>query len=329
MELTNENLSSEPAALETAALAATQTEVARMETLVSEKPSAKRFDFRHPTFLSSAEWRKLRIELDEFVEYVAAVLSTYLRLDFTLQLSRLDTVTFTEFITTLPPATHLTLFKLEPLRGISLLEVRPDIGPAIVDRLLGGPGQPVNLERNLTEMEVALMDQFVQIVLDEWCKQWRQHQELRSEILGHENNPRFLQSSSGDTILLAATLEARMGDCVGQLQLAFPYSTLEPMIKKLAPIPAAASLPPAPQPASSSKWTGLLNDIPLSFTARWPAFKTTTRELLGLKLGEILELKPEGAERIEICIGNQVKFRGRLGARQNKRAIQVTEICKL
>jgi flagellar motor switch protein FliM len=198
-----------------------------------------------------------------------------------------------------------------------------------VDRLLGGPGQPVNLERNLTEMEVALMDQFVQIVLDEWCKQWRPHQELRSEILGHENNPRFLQSSSGDTILVAATLEARMGDCLGQLQLAFPYSTLEPMIKKLAPIPPAASLPPPPQPPSSSKWTGLLNDIPLSFNARWPAFKTTTRELLGLKVGEILELKPEGAERIEICIGHQVKFRGRLGARHDKRAIQVTEICKL
>ena len=29
---------------------------------------AQRFDFRHPVFLSSAEWRKLRMEVDEFVE---------------------------------------------------------------------------------------------------------------------------------------------------------------------------------------------------------------------------------------------------------------------
>jgi flagellar motor switch protein FliM len=304
---------------------------------VTSKPTApagkslQRFDFRHPTFLSSAEWRRLRMEIDEFVESLAAVLSTYLRLDFTFQLSRLDTVTFSEFVGALPPATHLSLVKIEPLRGISLVEVRPDIGFGIVDRLLGGPGNPVSLERNLTEMEVALMDQFVQIVLDEWCKQWFKYQELRTEILGHENNPKFLQSSSGDTILLAATLQTRMGECLGQIQLAFPYTTLEPVIKKLTlanPAPAAAPVP-TPPPASTSRTNALLNDIPLTFTARWPIFKTTTRELLGLKVGEMLELRPEGAEKIELCIGNQVKFRGRLGARQNKRAVQVTEICKL
>jgi flagellar motor switch protein FliM len=332
MEAANENQSSESGGAETQPRVEERPEAVRNEAAPSAAKGHKRFDFRHPTFLSSSEWRKLRMELDEFVESVAAVLSTYLRLDFTMQLSRLDTVTFSEFVGALPPATHLTMVKFEPLRGISLLEVRPNIGFGIVDRLLGGPGKPVTLERNLTEMEVALMDQFVQIILDEWCKQWLKYQELRAEILGHENNPKFLQSSSGDTILLAATLETRMGECLGQLQLAFPYSSLEPVIKKLTqatPMPAAPPATPVAQAASASRTSALLNDIPLTFMARWPVFKTTTRELIDLKVGEILELKPEGAEKIELCIGNQVKFRGRLGARQNKRAVQITEICKL
>src|SRR3954468_17892648 len=222
--------------------------------------AAKPFDFRHPVFLSSAEWRKLRIELDEFVESIGALLSTYLRLEFGLQIGKLHTVSFNEFTSTVPTPTQLALFKLEPMRGISILEIRPLIGTAIVDRLLGGPGQPINPPRNLSEMEIALLDQVVQVFLTEWSKQWRKVQELRAEILGHENNPKFLQSSSGDTIMLVATLEARMGECVDQIQLAFPYSTLEPLVKKLAQSAGPANQGATQAPVIPSiKWNRALD----------------------------------------------------------------------
>ncbi len=298
-------------------------------TAANSTAAAKPFDFRHPVFLSSAEWRKLRIELDEFVESIGALLSTYLRLEFGLQIGRLQTVSFNEFTGTVPSPTQLALFKLEPMRGISILEIRPLIGSAIVDRLLGGPGQPINPLRNLSEMEVALLDQVVQVLLNEWTKQWGKVQDLRAEILGHENNPKFLQSSSGDTIMLVATLEARMGECVDQIQLAFPYSTLEPLVKKLAQsaAPSAAAAAQA-SGAPAMKWNRTLDDVPITVSAQWPAMKITTRALLALKPGEVLELNPELSEKIEIRLGSMTKFKGRLGTRDNKWAIQITEISK-
>src|SRR5690349_1721872 len=126
-----ESAESNPAEAENAA-----TEPAIPPSSVSS-PAAKPFDFRHPVFLSSAEWRKLRVELEEFVESIGALLSTYLRLEFGLQIGKLHTVSFNEFTTTVPTPTQLALFKLEPMRGISILEIRPLIGSAIVDRLLG------------------------------------------------------------------------------------------------------------------------------------------------------------------------------------------------
>ena len=290
--------------------------------------AGKRFDFRHPVFLSSAEWRKIRMEVEEFVESLGSLLSTYLRLDFSLQLGKLDTANFNEFTASLPSPTHLTLFKLEPLRGISVAEIRPGIGLGIVDRLLGGPGKPATLDRNLTEMEVALMDQFVQIMLGEWCKQWIRLQELRAEILGHENNPKFLQSSSGETVLLVVTLEARMGECVGQIQLAFPYNAIEPLVNKLTEtLPAPAQ--PLPSTPAGGKWNRNLDTIPLTLTCRWPSFKLPTRDLLKLKPGDVLELDPHAAEKIEVRLGKLTKFHGRLGTKENKWAIQITEITKL
>lgn len=288
-----------------------------------------RYDFRHPVFLSSAEWRKLRMEIEEFVASTGALLSTYLRLDLSLQLGNLHTLTFGEFVSGVPTPTHLTLFKADPLRGISICEVRSGIGQAIVDRLLGGPGKGSGVDRNLTEMEIALMDQFVQMLIDEWCKAWGKVQELRGEILGHETNGKFLQCASSDTLLLGMVLDLRMGESEGQIRMVFPYAPLEPLINKLAAQGATPAAPAASVSTPSLKWTRSLDAVPMTMKACWPPLKLPARVLMGLQVGSFLDLNSEDSERLELRVGPKVKFRGRLGTREKAWAIQITEICKL
>lgn len=294
----------------------------------AEAKGPKRFDFRHPSFLSTAQSRRLRMEVDEFSESLGALLSTYLRLEFTIQAGKIEAINFNEFTASAPSPTHLTLFKLDPLRGISILEMDPALAMGVADRLLGGPGIPATTGRTLTEMEIALMDQFVQILLDDWCRQWSKIQSLRAEILGHENNPRFLQSSSGGTVMLAFALDARMGDCVGQIRMLFPCSAMEVLVQKLGET-AAESAPAPAAPAAPAKWNQNLDKLPLTLTAFWPSMKIPTRELMKLKPGEMIELRPEGVEEIELRVGAVAKFKGRMGARDNKRAIQITSVCKI
>lgn len=288
-----------------------------------------RYDFRHPVFLSSAEWRKLRQEVEEYVESAGALLSTYLRLDLSLQLGNLHTLTFGEFISSLPSPTHLTLFKTDPLRGISVVEVQSAIGQAIVDRLLGGPGKGSGADRNLTEMEIALMDQFVQMLIDEWCKSWGKIQELRGEILGHENNGKFLQCASSDTLLLGVALNLRLGESEGQIQIVMPYAQLEPLINKLAALGASPTAPNVVAAATAPKWSRNLDKVPMTIKACWPALKISGRALLDLQVGSVLDLNPEDAERLELRVGPKVKFRGRLGVREKNWAIQISEVCKV
>lgn len=300
------------------------------ESLASPpSPAPQRYDFRHPVFLSSAEWRKLRMEIEEFVDSTTGLLSTYLRLDLSLQLGELRTLTFGEFTSSLPSPTHITLFKTDPLRGIALLEIRSGIGQAIVDRLLGGPGKGSGADRNLTEMEVALMDQFVQMIVDEWCKTWGKLQELRGEILGHENNAKFLQCATSDTLLLGVVLNLRLGESEGQIQLVLPYAPLESLINKLAQLGATPAPATPGATVTAPKWTQNLDKVPMTMTAAWPPVKLPTRALMQLQVGSVLDLKAEDAERLELRVGTKVKFRGRLGMRDKAWALQITEVCKL
>ena len=291
-----------------------------------ERPATVQpYDFRHPIFLTAGELRRLRLRHEGFVRSLAARLSIYLRLDFGLEINRLQTLPFAGFCAGLADPTQIALFKVEPLPGLCLLEVRPRLGLTMVDRLMGGPARDVNPERGITEIEQALLDQVTQIILGEWCGHWAKTQDLRPFLIGHENSGRFLQSASADTVMLVLSMEARVGDCTESLQLAAPSPSLEPLIRALnreaEPPPAAAPAAPPPAPA----WKAKLDDISVPVSAEWSGLEMTARELATLKPGDLLRLDPRVFSRITVKLGGLPRFHGRLGTQAQRWAIQLDQ----
>ena len=122
-------------------------------------------DFRQSGFLAPSELRRIRMRHEQFVSSLAARLAIFLRLEVTIQLTKLQIVGYQQFTENLPNPTHITLFHTDPLKGVGLLVIPPRLGLALVDRLLGGPGQMPDEARELSEIEVALIDQIATLVL--------------------------------------------------------------------------------------------------------------------------------------------------------------------
>jgi flagellar motor switch protein FliM len=104
---------------------------------------------------------------------------------------------------------------------------------------------------------------------------------------------------------------------------------LQPLIEKLGR--QAEDHAPAPAPAAAPatlKWNRGMSALPVKVTASWPEFKVPTRRLMNLQPGQVIELQPEFAEKIELRLGAVLKFRARLGMRNGLRALQITEIVK-
>ena len=77
------------------------------------------------------------------------------------------------FAENLPSPAHLCLFKAEPLSGVGVLDINPRLALTLVDRMSGGRGHSVKTERYLTEIETALLEDILNVVLEEWCVQWK------------------------------------------------------------------------------------------------------------------------------------------------------------
>lgn len=312
-------------------------EVARHETVTAGQSAGsaagnpaqngvQAFDFGQPVFLSGGELRRLRQRHEQFINALAARLSIYLRMDFGLSLARLETVTYEKFTEALTSPTHLTLFKIEPLRGICVLEMHPRLGLTIVDRLMGGAAQGVNVDHQLSEIEMALHEQAVQVILNEWCGHWGASQELRPVLLGTESSGRFLQTAPPDTVMLLLTLEARLGDCIEQLQVCFPCYTLEPLTRQLNQNFDATAKEAAAPATIPFQWNPQFDEVLVPITAEWQGVELLARAVAELKIGDVLTLDPHCAGQITLRLAGLPKFTGRLGTQADQWAVEVTAL---
>lgn len=289
----------------------------------ADDPKVEAYDFRNPIFLTEADLRRLRLLHEDFIRYLAARLALFLRMECSLKMSKLTTLTYAKFTDGLPNPTHLCLFKAEPLSGVGILDINPRLALTLVDRLLGGRGHSVKVDRYLTEIEIALLEDVIRIVLEEWCGQWRHDVELHPEIIGHENNGRFLQTSPKDAIMLALTVEVDFGDCSEPIQIGVPYYTIEPMVKAIQARRNRDASPASPR--VPARWKDVYEHISLPARAEWDAFDLSLREITRLRVGDVLELPADIVDRTRVCLAGSPKFNGTVGLDGDRVVVKITE----
>ncbi|HEX3624908.1 MAG TPA: flagellar motor switch protein FliM [Verrucomicrobiae bacterium] len=280
-------------------------------------------DFRQSGFLAPSELRRIRQRHEQFIRSLAARLAIFLRLEFSLQLSKVQIGGYQNFVENLPSPTHITLFKTDPLKGVGLLVIPPRLGLTLVDRLLGGAGQSTEEPRELSEIETALIDQVASLIIGEWCNHWPEMRGLQPSLLGHENNSRYLQTAAPDTAMLILTMNGGVGEQSEPIQIVFPYATVEPLVRLLSP-----SLPAAETPARASrpKWNTQFNEIRVPVVAEWQGLRMSAGEILRLKAGDLIALDPACAAQVHLRLNQVPRFIGRPGTSGGKWAVQLTAI---
>jgi len=285
--------------------------------------SIRDFDFRNPVFLPEAELRQIRILHDDMVRCLSARLSIFLRKDFSVSLGGLESNTYASFTETVPDPSHLVLFKAEPLFGVGVLEIDPNLALHIADRMLGGRSEELQSTGYLTEIETNLVDDVVDILLEEWSRQWKGEGDLQPALIGRETNGRFLQTSPANAVVLVACLETKMGECEGKIRISVPYYTLEPLIKamRVGRQHEASGL----ALEQKTEWRSSYNQIPVELIAEWDAAEMTVGKLMQLKPGDLIELPRGIINQTRLRLENLVKFTGEVGLENGTVAVRIRE----
>ena len=288
-------------------------------------PGPRLYELTQRTLFNAAELRRLTADYETIRRSCAVRLAVLFRTDFEFTLTSLNTPSFRQFVGEMSQPTHLTLFKVEPLRGVGVLEMTPSLALSLLDRLMGGPGAADMPSRELTEIEIALLGQITHLLTEAWCAHWKIGKDLKSSLIGNENDPRFLQTSPPDSTMLVAAFEARIGNASGKIRIALPFTTVDPILQliraELKP-PVEAPLPTA-TPTKPAAWNPALDHIAIPVSAELPGPQITARELQQLKVGDVLPMSAAAANLVQIKLGGVPRFNARLGTRDEHWAVEV------
>jgi flagellar motor switch protein FliM len=283
------------------------------------------YELTQPTLFTPHELRRLTADYETIRRSCAVRMAVLFRTDVEIKLNGIATPTFRQFTSEMPQPTHLSLFKVEPLRGVGVLEMSPPLALTLLDRLMGGQGGANIPARELTEIEVALLGQITQLLTEAWCAQWKIGQGLKSTLIGNENDPRFLQTSPGDAPMLVAEYSVAIGDAAGKVRIALPFTTVEPVLTQLRAElkPPVATPSPAAAPAKPATWNPALDHVAIPVSAELSGPQITARELQQLKVGDVLPIAADAANTVQVKLGGVPRFNARLGTRDEHWAVEV------
>lgn len=284
------------------------------------------YDFKRPNKFSKDQIHSLQNIHENYCRSLTTYLSGHLHSVVETKVLSIEQITYDEFIRSLPNPTILGIFSMSPLEGTLLIEMSPSLAFTIIDRLLGGQGYGSEKNRDLTEIERTIVEHRVEQMIDLLGESWGEVVESKPELISMETNPQFTQIVAPNEMIVLVTIEVKVGEMVGMINMCLPYLVLEPILSKLSTLFLFST---------QAKVTSLEQVKLIRKKIEWAKIDMTTllgqseilvRDLLELAPGDVIPLMQNVKEPLSIYVGNFKKFQGIPGLHGEHLAVQLTEI---
>jgi len=237
-----------------------------------------------------------------------------------------DSLKFGEFLRSLPVPSSLHVFRMEPLRGFGLMVIESRLVFSFVDNFFGGTGAAdINiLGRDFSAIETRMTRNVVQTALEDWERAWKTVHPLSCTYVRSEVNPQFAAIVPPTDVVLVIVFDIEMENSSGTVTICIPYSMVEPIINKLKANFQSEQM--EVDQVWINRLRGELMQTEVELVAELGQVELTPRDLLGLKVDEVIMLGKDVSDPLHISIEGITKFRGYSGVSRGMKAVQITKV---
>jgi flagellar motor switch protein FliM len=292
----------------------------------NKQSEVKPFVVGQASSLSAQELNRFRIHNEGIMRSVGARLSLFLRAEFAFDLEHLDAMELGRYAANAEPINNYVLFQVERFPGTGVVGFPKPLALAIGDRMLGGRGFGANPDRELREVELALLNQAVLLALKEYFSKWSDSpDEAKVRIVGRETNIKLLAEDHPTAVVYILKIQAIIGDCFATVDIILPLEMMAQSIQRAMVSMGEAGSDAGVLTKDEVLWNPAYNDLTMRISALWAGLTITPREILQMRAGDMIPLDPSKIDEVELQIEGLPRFRGKLGSANRKVAIEITE----
>ncbi len=288
----------------------------------------KNYDFARPVKFSKEHLRTLEIIFEHYGRLLSTNLPVYLRKTVQVEVMSAETVTYSEFSNALSNPVLLGIVNFSPLPGNIIIELAENLGYAIVDRMLGGTGLPLDKMREFSEIELLILERIYNVGVNLLSEPWASVCNVDARLERIETNSQFAQIISPSEMVALVTLNIRLGEVEGLMNICLPYMTLEPVMDNLNTKNWYASLQEKDEHQYSETIEALIARAPMPIKAVLGKSAISVNDFLGLQRGDIIRLNTRADEELNVYVGNIRKFTALPGESGDNYAVRITSVIR-
>ena len=265
------------------------------------------------------------IILDMFCRTYSTSLTNNLQRTFSITRTSLESTEFQNYFMDNNNLGAIGIIEISPLKYGALVILDPKLSFSLIEIMLGASIEldPLHLDRNLTTIELTVLRTLFIDACKDLDKAFSQLLETSSSLIKLENNPRLVSIVEPEAEVIVGTFLVKMGELSGEIQLVFPFATLEPLRDLLKELLNITNV-------TQSTWSDIIEDeimeLPAVVTAQSGVLNLTIAQILELKKGDILELGYDPNSPLKVLIEDQVKFTAITGTHNGRKAISLSAI---
>ncbi|WP_339227717.1 flagellar motor switch protein FliM [Oceanobacillus sp. FSL K6-2867] len=286
------------------------------------------YDFKRALRFSKDQIRSISRIHENYARMLTTYFSSQLRTYVNISVTSVDQVPFEEFVRSIQKMTVLNIYSVEPLDGNLIMEVNPNIAYALLDRILGGKGNTINKNDNLTEIEKLLLRQFFEKAVYTLQESWTSVAEIDPRLEAFEENPQFLQMVAPNDTVVVVSMTAAIGETTGMINICIPHIILEPIIPKLSAHYWMQAEKKNRDATAFNKMSRNLKQTEVEVKSLLGEGEISINEFLTLKQDDIITLDQKIDLPLKLAINNEVKFLVQPGKYKNKMSVQILDELK-
>ena len=294
----------------------------------NNEQQVKDYDFARPSKFSKEHLRTLEIIFEHYGRLLTTNLPVYLRKSAQVEVMNSEAVTYSEFSNALSNPVLLGIVNFAPLTGNIIVEMAAGLGYAIVDRMLGGRGDSLEKTRDFSEIELLIIERILVICINLLIEPWENVVDIKPHLERIETNSQYAQIISPSEMIAIVTINLKIGDVEGLMNICLPYLTLEDVIDKLNTKYWYSNMQAQDDTNYAQAIESLIQRAQIPVKAVLGNSTISVNDFAMLQPGDIIRLNRKVDEELDIYVGNIRKFTALPGTARENYAVRVTSVIR-
>jgi len=281
------------------------------------------YDFEHPDKLSRMNMRALQLIFAGLERPWAATASSGLRTEVVVQVGSPEQSTFGAYAESFPAACVAAAVRMDPLPGVSFIDMPASLALRIVDRLIGAKGEGLAEARELTPIELSILKRFLNRLCADFSRAWSPVASVQFGVSDLYQSAGDIEVDEEELVIVAASTWAVASEEY-RVNVAVPVSSLDKVLDVLDPQRWVRS--EYDQSKTNPQLVAeLLDPVHVMLSVELGRARVNMRGLANMEVGDVIKLDRTVNDPLEVKIGGRHKFYGRAGLVGKRLSIEIQE----